>query len=116
MNTGRIYKSKLNKGFTVIPNEFLQTPYFSAKAKGLLCYILSLPDDWKLYKSELTSHFSDGKDSLMSGFKELENAGYIKAIEVRNEKVISKDTIMKYLQHHIKNRNRKTRLRETRFR
>lgn len=51
------------------------------KAKGLLCYLLSLPDDWKLYKTELKKHFKDGKDGIYSAFDELVALGYVEQTE-----------------------------------
>lgn len=85
-NTGQIFKSKSTEKFTVIPNAMIQRPDLSAKAKGLLCYILSLPSDWVINKSEVHKHFKDGLDAIRSGFKELEKAGYILSVEIRNDK------------------------------
>ncbi len=64
----------------------LHDPHLSLKAKGLLAYILSLPDDWKLYLGELPHHFTDGRFAVRAALKELKNAEYIKAIQLRNEK------------------------------
>ncbi|WP_050069875.1 hypothetical protein [Anaerosalibacter massiliensis] len=57
----------------------------SWKAKGILVYLLSLPDDWQIYESELVKHSTDGKASLNSGIKELIERGYIERIVRRNE-------------------------------
>ena len=38
---------------------------------------MTLPKDWKLYKEELVTHFTEGKDAINTAFKELEKAGYI---------------------------------------
>jgi predicted transcriptional regulator len=72
------------KHFTIILNEVLQTNEMSARAKGLYAYLISLPDDWKIYKTELTRHFTEGRDALDSAFKELEQAGYIEKAQRRN--------------------------------
>lgn len=48
--------------------------------------MLSLPDDWRIYESELVNHGSDGISSLRSGVKELIDNGYIKRIQLRNDK------------------------------
>jgi hypothetical protein len=72
------------KHFTIILNEVLQTDEMSARAKGLYAYLISLPDDWKIYKTELTRHFTEGRDALDSAFKELERAGYIEKAQRRN--------------------------------
>jgi len=50
----------------------------SWQAKGILSYILSLPDDWKIYESELTTHTCDGIKCTRSAIKELINKGYIR--------------------------------------
>jgi stage V sporulation protein SpoVS len=57
----------------------------SAKAKGIHTYLLSLPDDWEIYLSELKEHFTDGKASISAGIKELINANYIKRNKIKNE-------------------------------
>ena len=66
--------------YTVISNYFLEDPNLSGTAKGVLAYILSCDrkkNDWILYKQELIKHFSDGKDSINSAFKNLEDNGYL---------------------------------------
>ncbi len=54
------------------------------KAKGLLAYMLSMPDDWTFYDTELEKHARDGKDSLKSAIKELKLMGYMKRYRKRN--------------------------------
>lgn len=73
-----------NRNFTVIGNAIFGNPTLSAKAVGLFCYLLSLPDDWKLYITELSNHFSDGETSIRSGLKELEAVGFIKVEQERD--------------------------------
>ena len=63
--------------FSIILNDVLQRPDLSARAKGIFAYIMTLPDNWVLRKSELYTHFSEGRDSLDSAFKELENINLI---------------------------------------
>ena len=63
--------------FVMMRKEPLQDKNLSWKAKGLLAYLLSLPDDWKIYETELVNHATDGKDSLKSGIKELLENGYL---------------------------------------
>lgn len=64
--------------YTVILNELFRRQDVSARAKGLYAYIMTLPDDWKLYKSELPKHFKEGRDAINTAFSELEELGYIK--------------------------------------
>ena len=70
--------------FTIISNEVIQNDEISARAKGLHAYLISLPDDWKIFKSELVRHFTEGRDALNSAFNELEQSGYIVKNKKRN--------------------------------
>lgn len=83
--TFRIQKNKENP-YVMINKEFLEDEKLSAKAKGILAYLLSLPDDWQIYEEELVKHFKDGIDSLRTGIKELVNIGYIERVRIRDEK------------------------------
>lgn len=49
----------------------------SFEAKGILCYILSLPDDWILHTTKLMSDFNIGRHLLNRCFAEIEEAGYM---------------------------------------
>lgn len=41
-----VFRIEKTKDFTVMSNYHLQDKKLSLKAKGLLSYMLSLPDDW----------------------------------------------------------------------
>lgn len=56
---------------------FIYDKTLSFKAKGILVYLLSRPDDWQVYESEIIKHSRDGKDSVRNGIKELIEQGYI---------------------------------------
>ena len=81
----RVEKNK-DKPYVMINKEFLNDERLSAKAKGILTYLLSLPDDWKIYGEEITTHFADGVKSINSGIKELIKYGYIIRHQLRGEK------------------------------
>ncbi|OWY63799.1 hypothetical protein B7486_50950 [cyanobacterium TDX16] len=50
----------------------------SWKARGILAYLLTKPDDWEIIVANLINASEpDGRESLRSGLKELENLGYI---------------------------------------
>ena len=72
-----IRRSKRDSNFTMISNVGLKDKRLSFKAKGLLSYMLSLPDDWVFYESEIVNHATDGKQSVRTGMKELEKFGYL---------------------------------------
>ena len=69
---------KKKTDFTVISNVFLRDERLSLKSKGLLAYVLSLPNDWVLYVSELANHHKDGTSAIYSAFKELTDLGYVR--------------------------------------
>lgn len=71
-----IRKAKKNN-FSIISNIPVRDEELSWKAKGILWYLLQLPDDWKINQKHLEKQSTDGKDSLASGMKELQEKGYI---------------------------------------
>ena len=44
-----VFKVEKTKNFTIMSNHHLQNKNLSFKAKGLLSYMLSLPDDWDYF-------------------------------------------------------------------
>jgi len=76
-NIIRALKNKDNP-YVQINKTVLNDPNLSMKAKGLHCYMLSMPDDWEFHREELVTHFTDGMSALKSALKELKEAGYIK--------------------------------------
>ena len=75
MSTFRVNK---NVNYTVMSNHHLQDKRLSLKAKGLLSYMLSLPDDWDYSLKGLTTGCRDGIDSVRSAVRELEASGYLR--------------------------------------
>jgi hypothetical protein len=90
------HREKSKRRFTIIPNEVLQRGDISWKAKGILAYILSLPDDWKIRIQELQNHATEGEKALRTGIAELEEFGYIKKKTVRND-----DGTFKQINYHV---------------
>ncbi len=72
----RIRKNSDNP-YVMVNKGFVYDSSLSAKAKGILLYLLSRPDDWQVYETELLSHFSDGRDSIRSGIQELIQSNYV---------------------------------------
>ena len=58
MATFRVYKESGN--FVMVHKDFIHDSNLSWKAKGILLYRLSRPDDWQIYETELEKHSSDG--------------------------------------------------------
>jgi|SRR5690554_421498 len=76
MATYRVRKNK-NNPYVIMHKEFLSNENLSFKAKGILSYLLSKPDDWKVYEDDLVNQSKDGKTAVRSGLKELQEQGYI---------------------------------------
>lgn len=99
-NTGQIVRSREESNFTIIPNEILRNPNMTAKAKGVLCFLLSLPTDWVLYKNTLPNYFFDGKESISSAWNELVELGYIVSV-----RIIGEDNLTKGWNHIVYSRS-----------
>ena len=72
-----IKKKEHKNNYTCISNEILQRKDLSLQAKGLLVYLLSLPEDWEVHKTEIWKHCKNGRDSVFRAWKELQEHGYI---------------------------------------
>lgn len=83
MSTFRTNKRDLP--FVQIDKELLSNEGISWKAKGILTYLLSKPNDWITYISDLEKQSTDGRDSVRNGIKELLTAGYMKRNRSRDE-------------------------------
>ena len=72
-------KKTINKkeNFTSIHNKLINDSRISLKAKGIMLYMLSKPENWKYNPKEIAKNSKDGLDSVYSGIKELIGAGYI---------------------------------------
>lgn len=69
---------KKTQNYSVISNVPIQDTLMSMKAKGLLTYMLSRPDDWDFSIEGLATAFSDGRRAISTALKELEDHGYLK--------------------------------------
>lgn len=106
-----VRKAEHKRDYTCVSNEILQRKDMSMQAKGLLVYLLSLPEDWELHKSEVWKHFSNGRDAVYRAFEELERKGYIQGKKYRDEKGRIQYQYTVYEEPNypeLKNRNGKT--------
>ena len=79
----RIQKKRNN--FVMLDKGFLEDDRLSFKAKGILAYLLSKPDGWKVIVKDLVNNSADGKKAIYSGLRELKTYGYYKKEPVRDE-------------------------------
>lgn len=78
----KITVKKKTENFTILDNTGLRDKELSWKAKGLLAYLLHLPDDWQIYIEDLKNRSTDGKTAVSSGIKELIEKGYVKRFRI----------------------------------
>ncbi|WP_058302419.1 hypothetical protein [Gorillibacterium timonense] len=71
--------------FVRIDRPVVQDERLSWKARGLLAYMLSKPDNFKFHLEELVNHAPDGLDSVKSGVKELSKYGYVKRYPIKEK-------------------------------
>jgi len=75
-----IRKAENPRGWTTLPNTVHENGELSLKARGLLGFLLSRPDNWEFDSVRMAnSKYSkkDGRESIRTGLKELQKAGYL---------------------------------------
>ncbi len=77
-----IIKIKKERNFTTLTNQVLQNKELSFAAKGLLCELLSLPEDWVVHMATFTRS-NCGIDKIRTLFTELRQEGYVEVIKTR---------------------------------
>lgn len=85
-----VLRKEKRSSYTVIDNEVFKDNALSMKAKGLLCQMLSLPDNWNYSIAGLTTLVSDGESAVRSALKELKDAGYFRREQIRKDGKIAK--------------------------
>ena len=63
--------------FIVVQDHYIKDCQLSMEAKGLLTYLLSLPESWELSVLELSNHFTNGRYSVQRTLKELREKHYV---------------------------------------
>lgn len=71
--------------FVTVHKAFVFDNKLSAKAKGILLYFLSRPDNWQIYTSEVVKHMNDGQKSINSGIQELIKSKYVHRLQKRTD-------------------------------
>ena len=107
-NSTTFVRVKKNENYTTVHNGFIKRKDLSWKAKGIMTYLLSLPDDWVVNLDEIKRNASDGESSFRSGWKELKDAGYVSKRSIRDEvtkKILKWETIIKEIPDEKKNHN-----------
>jgi len=63
--------------YVVLDNDIVRNHALSFKARGILAYLLSMPDNWSCSSKHLATVGPDGRDAVRTGLLELQTAGYL---------------------------------------
>lgn len=85
INKTEFIRVEKTNNFSIIHNGFLRRNDISWKAKGILAYILHLPNDWNINLNEVMQHSTEGKGAFNSGWKELKEAGYVERRPIKDQ-------------------------------
>lgn len=88
-----IFRKVKKTDYTVIDNNIFKNKKLSLKGKGMVCTMLSLPDNWNFSEDGLTALSNDGKASIRSTLQELMKLGYLVRTRNRDEKGVLRDYV-----------------------
>ena len=77
---------KIHRSFGAVPNDLLNNPQISFKAKGLYAYMNSKPDNWDFSIQAIAAQNREGTEAIRSAIHELEEFGYLVRQKYQNEK------------------------------
>jgi len=83
---GRIQNLSTDYKYSTIPTKILTDSKLSATAKGILAFLLSLPQNHNINKKDLPKYFKEGYYALNKAFEELVKHRIVHKIEVRDKK------------------------------
>ncbi|MBU5406504.1 helix-turn-helix domain-containing protein [Paraeggerthella hongkongensis] len=72
-----VFRVEKTRDYTVMSNCHLRDKRLTLKAKGLMSFMLSLPDDWDYTIKGMAALHPDGIDSIRTALNELEEYGYM---------------------------------------
>lgn len=85
-----VFKVEKTKNFTIMSNHHLQNKNLSLKAKGLLSYMLSLPNDWDYSLAGLVANSKESKTSIRNTLNELKENHYLSVTKLYPDQTESK--------------------------
>ena len=77
-----VFKIEKNQNYTVMSNHHLKDKKLSFKSKGLLSYMLSLPDDWDYSIEGLCTAGKDNKSAIKTALQELKENNYLEVNKI----------------------------------
>lgn len=73
-----IIRAKHNKDFTQINNATLREKGLSLRARGLLAYMLSFPDEWAFSVNSLSENCGETRYAILTSIAELRREGFLR--------------------------------------
>ena len=89
-----VFKNKTQGNFVQVYKGILKDVTLTLKERGLLVTLLSLPDEWDFSINGLSHILPDGRDSIKSGLKVLEQKGYLSRYQSRQDKGTFSDLVL----------------------
>jgi hypothetical protein len=80
-----IIRAPRRNRFAIIDNRILEDERISWAAKGLLCFLLSLPDNWKVRVSHLVKIGNLKRDGIYKLLRELRDVGHVVYMPLRDD-------------------------------
>jgi hypothetical protein len=77
-------KLTIKSRYGIAPNELLNDPEISLKAKGLFTFMQAKPDEWDFSVARIAKQCKEGKEAIQHALQELEKAGYLKRTSCKN--------------------------------
>ncbi len=75
--TQTIRRAARRHRFVIVDQAAVEDTRLSWAARGLLAYLLSRPDDWKVLVNDLKKRGNLGRDGIYALLRELRTAGYV---------------------------------------
>ena len=77
---------RIERDFTILPNRALRDPHLSYRARGVLAYVLSMPDNWRTNAETLARQGLEGRDAIRAAINELISSGYARRVKAQDQR------------------------------
>lgn len=74
------------RGWTSLPNAALEDERLSFRARGLLAYLLSRPQEWQTDSEKLARAGREGREAVRTALRELVDLRYIIRVKSQDER------------------------------
>ena len=84
--TQTIRRAARRHRYVIVDQAAVEDTRLSWAARGLLAYLLSRPDDWKVLVNDLKKRGNLGRDGIYALLRELRSAGYVRFERHRDDR------------------------------